>query len=122
LLRSRWETLCEQQENSGYSVNGTFAEYAVAPAAFATPVPETISSRDGAPLTCAGVTTYKATKVARVALAETVAIFGIGGLGHLALQYARDRRGVRHRCRRRGAQARDGDRARRRSRRQRPHE
>src|SRR5580658_4334101 len=74
---SGWETLCETQENSGYSVNGTFAEYAVVPAAFAAPVP------------CAGVTTYKAIKVARVAPAETVAIFGVGGLGHLALQYAR---------------------------------
>jgi len=84
-----WETLCEEQQNSGYSVNGTFAEYAVAPAAFAAPVPESISSRDAAPLTCAGVTTYKAIKVARVASAETVAIFGVGGLGHLALQYAR---------------------------------
>jgi len=84
-----WETLCESQQNSGYSVNGTFAEYAIAPASFATPVPDGVSSRDGAPLTCAGVTTYKAIKVARVAPAETVAIFGIGGLGHLALQYAR---------------------------------
>ncbi|MDQ2846840.1 MAG: zinc-dependent alcohol dehydrogenase [Actinomycetota bacterium] len=84
-----WETLCEKQQNSGYSVNGTFAEYAVAPAAFATLVPDGVSSRDAAPLTCAGVTTYKAIKVARVAPAETVAIFGIGGLGHLALQYAR---------------------------------
>src|ERR1019366_1767619 len=86
---SGWETLCEKQENSGYSVNGTFAEYAVVPAAFAAPVPEGIPSRDAAPLTCAGVTTYKAIKVARVAPAETVAIFGVGGLGHLALQYAR---------------------------------
>ena len=84
-----WETLCEKQQNSGYSVNGTFAEYATAPASFATPVPDSVSSRDAAPLTCAGVTTYKAIKVARVAPAETVAIFGIGGLGHLALQYAR---------------------------------
>ncbi|MCW2596146.1 MAG: zinc-dependent alcohol dehydrogenase [Jatrophihabitans sp.] len=84
-----WETLCEKQQNSGYSVNGTFAEYAVAPAAFATLVPEAVSSRDAAPLSCAGVTTYKAIKVAGVAPAETVAIFGIGGLGHLALQYAR---------------------------------
>jgi D-arabinose 1-dehydrogenase-like Zn-dependent alcohol dehydrogenase len=80
---------CEKQRNSGYSVNGTFAEYAVAPAAFATPVPGAVSSTDAAPLTCAGVTTYKAIKVARVAPAETVAIFGVGGLGHLALQYAR---------------------------------
>lgn len=84
-----WETLCESQQNSGYSVNGTFAEYTIAPASFATPVPDGVSSRDAAPLTCAGVTTYKAIKVARVAPAETVAIFGIGGLGHLALQYAR---------------------------------
>ena len=84
-----WETLCEKQQNSGYSVNGTFAEYAVVPAAFAAPVPDGVSSRDAAPLTCAGVTTYKAIKVARVAPAETVAIFGVGGLGHLALQYAR---------------------------------
>ena len=84
-----WETLCEQQQNSGYSVNGTFAEYAVVPAAFATLVPDGVSPRDAAPLTCAGVTTYKAIKVAKVAPAETVAIFGIGGLGHLALQYAR---------------------------------
>ncbi|SDP36956.1 alcohol dehydrogenase, propanol-preferring [Nakamurella panacisegetis] len=86
---SGWETLCEAQQNSGYSVNGTFAEYAVVAAAFANPVPDSISARDAAPLTCAGVTTYKAIKVAKVAPAETVAIFGIGGLGHLALQYAR---------------------------------
>jgi propanol-preferring alcohol dehydrogenase len=84
-----WETLCESQQNSGYSVNGALAEYAVAAADFVTPVPAAVSSRDAAPLTCAGVTTYKAIKVARVAPAETVAIFGVGGLGHLALQYAR---------------------------------
>ncbi|WP_432492106.1 zinc-dependent alcohol dehydrogenase [Kineococcus auxinigenes] len=86
---SGWETLCAQQRNSGYSVDGAFAEHAVLPAAFATPVPEGITPLEAAPLTCAGVTTYKAVKVARVAPAETVAVFGIGGLGHLALQYAR---------------------------------
>jgi len=84
-----WETLCLSQQNSGYSVNGTFAEYTVVQAAFATLVPDGVSSRDAAPLACAGVTTYKAIKVARVAAAETVAIFGVGGLGHLAVQYAR---------------------------------
>jgi propanol-preferring alcohol dehydrogenase len=84
-----WETLCEQQQNSGYSVNGAFAEYAVVRAGFAVPVPDGVSSADAAPLSCAGVTTYKAIKVARVAPGETVAVFGIGGLGHLALQYAR---------------------------------
>jgi propanol-preferring alcohol dehydrogenase len=70
-------------------MDGGFAEYAVASAAFATPVPAEISSRDAAALTCAGVTTFKAIKVAHVQPGETVAVFGIGGLGHLALQYAR---------------------------------
>jgi len=84
-----WETLCLNQRNTGYSIDGGFAEYAVASAAFATPVPEGVSSRDAAALTCAGVTTFKAVKVAHVQPGDTVAIFGVGGLGHLALQYAR---------------------------------
>ncbi|MDQ1745039.1 MAG: alcohol dehydrogenase, propanol-preferring [Pseudonocardiales bacterium] len=71
------------------SVNGSFAEYAVVSAAFAVPVPDAVSSHDAAPLTCAGVTTYQAITGANVKAAETVAIFGVGGLGHLALQYAR---------------------------------
>jgi propanol-preferring alcohol dehydrogenase len=83
------ETLCEQQENSGYSVDGAFAEYAVASAAYVVPVPDGISSVDAAPLSCAGVTTYKALRVAHVEPTELVGIFGIGGLGHLAVQYAR---------------------------------
>ncbi|MCU1479411.1 MAG: alcohol dehydrogenase AdhP [Subtercola sp.] len=83
------ETLCEQQQNSGYSVNGAFAEYAVASARFVIPVPDGISALDAAPLTCAGVTTYKALKVANIMPTENVAVFGIGGLGHLAVQYAR---------------------------------
>ena len=83
-----WETLCEHQQNSGYSVDGAFAEYALADAAYAVRVPESVSSFDAAPLTCAGVTTYKAIKVAHVQPAERVAVFGIGGLGHLAVQYA----------------------------------
>ncbi len=82
------ETLCEQQHNSGYSVDGAFAEYAVARASHVVPVPDGISSLDAAPLTCAGLTTYKAMKVARVAPTEQVGVFGIGGLGHLAVQYA----------------------------------
>lgn len=86
---SGWETLCEEQRNSGYSIDGAFAEYAVADASYVVPVPDTVSSFDAAPLTCAGVTTYKAIKVARVTPGERVAIFGIGGLGHLAVQYAR---------------------------------
>ncbi|MGB0100571.1 MAG: alcohol dehydrogenase AdhP [Nocardioides sp.] len=86
---SGWETLCESQENTGYSIDGSFAEYAVADAAYVVPVPAGVSPHDAAPLTCAGVTTYKAVKVARIRPAERVAIYGIGGLGHLAVQYAR---------------------------------
>lgn len=83
------ETLCEQQEDSGYSIDGAFADYAVASAKYVVAVPEGISSIDAAPLSCAGVTTYKALKVAKIVPAENVAVFGIGGLGHLAVQYAR---------------------------------
>lgn len=83
------ETLCESQHNTGYSVDGGFAEYLVANARFAVPVPDGVSSLDAAPLTCAGVTTYKALKVAGIVPTERVAIYGIGGLGHLAVQYAR---------------------------------
>ncbi|HCB06678.1 MAG TPA: alcohol dehydrogenase AdhP [Nocardioides sp.] len=86
---SGWETLCEEQQNSGYSIDGAFAEYAVADADFVVPVPEAVASIDAAPLTCAGVTTYKAIKVAHIRPAERVAVFGVGGLGHLAVQYAR---------------------------------
>ena len=78
-----------QQQNSGYSIDGAFAEYAVASATYVVPVPDGISSIDAAPLSCAGVTTYKAVKVAHVEPTELVGIFGIGGLGHLAVQYAR---------------------------------
>lgn len=84
-----WETLCEEQRNTGYSTDGSFAEYAVADATYVVPVPDGVTSFDAAPLTCAGVTTYKAVKVARITPAERVAIFGIGGLGHLTVQYAR---------------------------------
>jgi alcohol dehydrogenase, propanol-preferring len=84
-----WETLCLNQQNSGYSVDGCYAEYYLAAAAFANKVPDNVSPFEAAPLTCAGVTTYKAVKVGNVRPADLVAISGIGGLGHLALQYAK---------------------------------
>jgi propanol-preferring alcohol dehydrogenase len=84
-----WETLCESQQNSGYSVDGAWAEYAVAFDSHVVAVPEAVSSFDAAPLTCAGVTTFKAFKVSRIQPGETAVVFGVGGLGHLALQYAR---------------------------------
>lgn len=82
------ETLCLSQENSGYSVDGAFAEFALANAAYVVPVPDGITPVDAAPLSCAGVTTYKAMKVAHIQPTEKVGVFGIGGLGHLAVQYA----------------------------------
>jgi propanol-preferring alcohol dehydrogenase len=86
---SGWETLCESQENMGYSMNGGFAEYAVGYARHVVPVPDGIHPFDAAPLTCAGVTTYKAVKVSGARSSDLVAVFGAGGLGHLAIQYAR---------------------------------
>ena len=83
------ENLCEQQQNTGYSVDGGYAEYELADARFAVPVPDGVTPLDAAPLTCAGVTTYAAIKNAHVVPGERVAVFGIGGLGHLAVQYAR---------------------------------
>jgi len=84
-----WETLCLQQRNSGYAVDGCYAEYFLAEAAFAARVPEGVGSFDAAPLSCAGVTTYKAVKVGNVRPTDLVAISGVGGLGHLAVQYAK---------------------------------
>ncbi|GGK80041.1 alcohol dehydrogenase AdhP [Streptomyces flaveus] len=86
---SGWETLCTQQQNTGCSIDGGYAEKMLAPADFAAVVPDGIDPRDAAPLTCAGVTTYKALKVAGVRPTQLVAISGIGGLGHLAVQYAK---------------------------------
>lgn len=83
------ETLCEQQQNTGYSIDGAFGQFAVADADYVVSVPAGVAPEDAAPLTCAGVTTYKALKVAGITPSETVAIFGVGGLGHLAVQYAR---------------------------------
>jgi propanol-preferring alcohol dehydrogenase len=83
-----WETLCERQQNSGYAVDGGWAEYALASGAYVGKVPEGIGPFEAAPLTCAGVTTYKAVKVSGARSSQLVAIFGVGGLGHLAVQYA----------------------------------
>jgi propanol-preferring alcohol dehydrogenase len=83
-----WETLCHEQEMMGYTINGAFGEYATAYARYVVKVPEAIDPFDAAPLTCAGVTTYKAVKVAGTRSSDFVAVFGVGGLGHLAIQYA----------------------------------
>lgn len=85
---SGWETLCPSATYTGYTRNGGFAEYVLADAAFAGLVPAAVDPLDAAPLTCAGVTTYKAVKVSGARSSDLVAVFGIGGLGHLAIQYA----------------------------------
>ncbi len=86
---SGWETLCGQQQNTGFSVDGGYAEYVRARARYVGRVPYGIDPREAAPLTCAGLTSYKAIKVAKTRPSDVVAIFGVGGLGHLAIQYAR---------------------------------
>jgi propanol-preferring alcohol dehydrogenase len=85
---SGWEMLCLAQKNTGYSMDGGFAEYVTAYARYVVRVPDGVDPLDAAPLTCAGVTTYKAVKVAGTRPSDLVAVFGIGGLGHLAIQYA----------------------------------
>lgn len=83
-----WETYCVAPQYMGYTMDGGYAEYTIAYASHVVKVPESVSSLDAAPITCAGVTTYKALKVARPQPTETAMVVGIGGLGHLALQYA----------------------------------
>src|SRR4051812_24706820 len=85
---SGWETLCLEQKNMGYTIDGGLGEYATAYARYVVKVPEGVDPFDAAPLTCAGVTTYKAVKVAGTRPSDLVAVFGVGGLGHLAIQYA----------------------------------
>ncbi|MEW5976346.1 MAG: alcohol dehydrogenase AdhP [Acidobacteriota bacterium] len=86
---SGWETLCEKQLNTGYFIDGAYAEHAKAFAKYVAKVPASVNPAEAAPLTCAGVTTYKAVKVAGARPSDLVAVFGVGGLGHLALQYAK---------------------------------
>jgi len=84
-----WETLCHEQENTGYSVNGSFAEYVVADPNFIGHLPASIDFDEIAPILCAGVTVYKGLKMTETKPGDWVVISGIGGLGHLAVQYAR---------------------------------
>jgi propanol-preferring alcohol dehydrogenase len=84
-----WETLCESQSNTGYFMDGAYAQYATGYARHVVKVPQGVDPGAAAPLTCAGVTTYKAVRVSGVGPAQLCAVFGVGGLGHMAIQYAR---------------------------------
>jgi alcohol dehydrogenase, propanol-preferring len=86
---SGWETLCEMQKNTGYSVNGCFAEYVLADANFVGRLPGKVDFVPVAPILCAGLTVYKGLKMTGTRPGNWVVISGIGGLGHLAVQYAR---------------------------------
>jgi propanol-preferring alcohol dehydrogenase len=83
-----WETLCEAQQNTGYSVNGGFAEYVVADPNFVGRLPKNVDFVEAAPVLCAGVTVYKGLRVTDTRPGNWVVISGIGGLGHMAVQYA----------------------------------
>ncbi|GAB3642637.1 alcohol dehydrogenase AdhP [Spirosoma arcticum] len=86
---SGWETLCHAQQNTGYSVQGSFADYVLADPDYVGLIPDALSFVEAAPILCAGVTVYKGLKETEVKPGEWVVISGIGGLGHLAVQYAK---------------------------------
>jgi propanol-preferring alcohol dehydrogenase len=87
--RSGWERYCPRQLNAGYTVQGALAGYVAASAQHLARVPEGLSAAEAAPMCCAGWTAYRAIKETGAAAGATVAIFGMGGLGHLAVQFAR---------------------------------
>ena len=84
-----WETLCVSQQNTGYSVNGGFAEYVIADPNYIGHLPANVSFVDIAPILCAGVTVYKGLKATETRPGDWVVVSGIGGLGHMAVQYAK---------------------------------
>tara|TARA_R110002110_G_scaffold101757_2_gene258455 strand:+ start:85 stop:1113 length:1029 start_codon:yes stop_codon:yes gene_type:complete len=84
-----WETLCESQQNTGYSVDGAYAEYVAADADYVGQLPDGFDFGPASPVLCAGVTVYKGLKETEVRPGQWVAILGIGGLGHMAVQYAK---------------------------------
>ena len=86
MCREGNENLCAKQQITGVSVDGGYAEFVKAPARHATKIPDALSSVDAAPLFCAGVTVYRALKKAQLQPGQRLAVFGVGGLGHLAVQ------------------------------------
>ncbi|MFO7855424.1 MAG: alcohol dehydrogenase AdhP [Paracoccaceae bacterium] len=84
-----WETLCESQVNTGYGRDGGYAEYVAVDADFVGRLPDGLEFGPAAPVLCAGVTVYKGLKETEAKPGDWVAISGIGGLGHMAVQYAK---------------------------------
>ncbi len=83
------ETLCSKQQVTGCTVDGGFAEFVKAKASHTAKLPDNLSFEEAAPLLCAGLTVYSAMKKAEVRAGQRVAVFGVGGLGHLAIQLAK---------------------------------
>ncbi len=86
--RTGWETLCENQRNGGYAVDGSFGQCMLVDARFAARIPPGADLVEVAPVLCAGVTVYKGLKVSECRPGQWMVISGIGGLGHVAVQYA----------------------------------
>lgn len=84
-----WETLCERQARTGYSVHGGYADYVIASAPFVGRLPPKTDFVSMAPILCAGVTVYKGLKETEARPGEWALISGVGGLGHVAVQYAK---------------------------------
>lgn len=84
-----WETLCAGQQNSGYSVDGSFAEYMLVDTRYAPRIPADVDAAGITAVLCAGVTVYKGLKVTDAKPGDWVVVSGIGGLGHMAIQYGK---------------------------------
>ncbi len=83
------ETVCAEAEFGGYTKNGGFADYILADPNYVAHIPALLAPRDAAPLICAGITSYKGLKETQARPGEWVVVSGAGGLGHLAVQYAK---------------------------------
>lgn len=86
--RTGWETLCNSAEYGGYTVDGSFGEYMLVDTRYCARIPEGADPVEVAPILCAGVTVYKGLKVTDTRPGQFVVISGVGGLGHIAVQYA----------------------------------
>lgn len=81
------ENLCRRQKITGVNVDGGYAEFVKAPASHVVRIPDSLASVQAAPFFCAGVTVYRALKRANILPGQRLAVFGIGGLGHLGVQF-----------------------------------
>jgi propanol-preferring alcohol dehydrogenase len=84
-----WETICPAETFTGYDTNGAFAEYLLADPNYVAHIPANLPAQEAAPIICAGVTSYKGIKQTEAKPGEWLAVSGIGGLGHLAIQYGK---------------------------------